>query len=114
MNALIELKKTFEYNHICFEDIDCANIYARTWDDNGKTKRKLVYDSENDSIEVLTNFLNEIEYDNDYGCQELFGMILTNKNSWLERGEYDGSEWWEYRTIPLKEQVLNFMIDNAD
>ena len=72
-----------------------------------KAELKIVYDSKKDSVQDLIDFLDEIEYDNGYGGQELFGRILTNKNSWLERGEYDGSEWWEYRTIPTKEDVLS-------
>ena len=39
-------------------------------------------------------------YDNSYGGQELFGMIWMKNGDWLERGEYDGSEWWEYKTCP--------------
>ncbi len=43
----------------------------------------------------------DFEYDSGYGGQELFGTIwLTKENTWLERGEYDGSEWWAYRVCP--------------
>lgn len=42
------------------------------------------------------------EYDNGYGGQELFGTIwLSEDNTWYERGEYDGSEWWEYNECPV-------------
>lgn len=115
-NALAELKAVLESNGISFNDVDCANIYVRTWDmpNNGgeKAQLKLVFDSEKDSVDVLTDFLKEIEYDPSYGCQELYGVVLTNRNSWLERGEYDGSEWWEYRKIPTRESVLaeNFSV----
>ena len=39
-------------------------------------------------------------YDNGHGGQELFGMIWIKNGDWIERGEYDGSEWWEYKTCP--------------
>ena len=25
---------------------------------------------------------------------------LMEEGTWIERGEYDGSEWWEYRECP--------------
>ena len=41
------------------------------------------------------------EYDAGYGGQELYGMVwLMKPNTWLSRGEYDGSEWWEYNECP--------------
>lgn len=43
-------------------------------------------------------------YDNGYGSQELFGIVYFNDGTWLERGEYDGSEWWEHITTPTLEQ----------
>ena len=53
--------------------------------------------------EDLALFLEEInvEYDNGYGGQELYGIIwYTDGKTWSERGEYDGSEWWEFREVP--------------
>jgi hypothetical protein len=49
------------------------------------------------------SFLKDIdfEYDSGYGCQELDGVIwYKDLNTWSERGEYDGSEWWEYKSCP--------------
>jgi hypothetical protein len=50
----------------------------------------------------LELFLNQInkEYDSGYGGQELFGTIWYTDGTWSTRGEYDGSEWWEYHTCP--------------
>lgn len=45
----------------------------------------------------------DVEYDNGYGGQELYGTVWLPDGVWFERGEYDGSEWWEayaYPTIP--------------
>ena len=43
----------------------------------------------------------DFEYDSGYGGQELHGTVwLVEEHTWLERGEYDGSEWWEYMKCP--------------
>lgn len=48
----------------------------------------------------------DFEYDNGYGGQELFGIIVFTDGTWLTRGEYDGSEWWAYHACPTMEQVF--------
>lgn len=50
----------------------------------------------------LEDFLNGLDfvYDNGYGGQELFGLVWLEGGAWLERGEYDGSEWWEFKRTP--------------
>jgi len=40
------------------------------------------------------------EYYSGYGGQELFGTVVCEDGAWLERGEYDGSEWWEIHRFP--------------
>lgn len=45
------------------------------------------------------NYLKEIQYYDGFGIQELYGYVVFNDNTWLEREAYDGSEWWEYRSI---------------
>ena len=43
----------------------------------------------------------DFEYDNGYGSEEIpLDLVVVGKDWWLERHEYDGSEWWEYKTIP--------------
>ena len=48
------------------------------------------------------DFLEQLnfEYDNGYGTQHLFGTIWYEDGTWSSRGEYDGSEWWEYNYCP--------------
>lgn len=50
----------------------------------------------------LKEFLNKLdkEYDDDYGGQNLYGIVWLEDNTWLERGEYDGSEWWNHCKLP--------------
>lgn len=44
-----------------------------------------------------------IEYDNGYGSPEVSeDLVVVGDDWWLERSEYDGSEWWEYKTLPKK------------
>lgn len=47
----------------------------------------------------LANF----SYDNGYGGNRInLNLKIVGKDWWLERREYDGSEWWEFKTIPTK------------
>lgn len=63
--------------------------------------------------EEYNNFLNELdfEYDESWGHQFIYGTIWLKDGMWIERGEYDGSEWWklvEHPEIPnecLPEEV---------
>ena len=53
--------------------------------------------------EDLEVFLEEINlvYNDGYGGQNLYGTIwYTDGVTWSQRGEYDGSEWWEFQEVP--------------
>ena len=42
------------------------------------------------------------DYSSGFGGQEVVhDLLIVGNNWWLERHEYDGSEWWEYKEIPL-------------
>ena len=42
-------------------------------------------------------------YDNGYGGTKVKDRLqIVGKNWWLERHEYDGSEWWEFKSLPKK------------
>lgn len=62
--------------------------------------------NERDELKFL-EILASINYNNGYGGQELFGTIVFKDNTWLERGEYDGSEWWERRELPTEESLFS-------
>lgn len=53
-------------------------------------------------------FLQSIDfaYDAGFGGQELHGIIWYMDGTWSERGEYDGSEWWEHRYAPKVPEEL--------
>ena len=45
----------------------------------------------------------EINYFTGYGSNEIdMSLVVVGKNWWLERHEYDGMEWWEYKQLPKK------------
>lgn len=47
-------------------------------------------------------------YDSGFGGQEVAkDLLIVGDNWWLERHEYDGSEWWEFKTIPTKPERYN-------
>jgi hypothetical protein len=47
----------------------------------------------------------DVEYDAGFGGAEVAtDLIIVGKSWWLERHEYDGSEWWEYKEQPVKPQ----------
>lgn len=42
-----------------------------------------------------------VEYNSGYGGQEIAtDLVVVGKDWWLERHEYDGSEWWGYKEMP--------------
>lgn len=48
----------------------------------------------------------DFSYHSGYGGQEIArDIVIVGSDFWLSRGEYDGSEWWEYNTKPFKKEV---------
>lgn len=54
--------------------------------------------TENEYQEFLKSL--NFQYDSGFGGQELFGTVWFDDDTWAIRGEYDGSEWWEYNKLP--------------
>jgi hypothetical protein len=86
------------------ETLDKMNKWKKTPED----VKYVVYGKYGTSGEVKVTFsafidvANQIEYDGGYGLEYIntFINILFNDGSWMERREYDGSEWWEYHCTP--------------
>jgi hypothetical protein len=57
---------------------------------------------ESTNFEEAEYFFEGLEYDSGYGLQELDGVIVIKDGTWFQRGEYDGSEWWEYMVTPTR------------
>lgn len=109
-------------NHIGVRKVLCAQIQHGDDDDYGDDSK--VFNLTTGSTEEdRTQFLNDLDFDYDsgYGGQRLFGTIWYEDGTWSERGEYDGSEWWEHRECPqipteldrkdkVREQKLNSIL----
>lgn len=73
-----------------------------------KENDKLIFDilwfgTEDFVVDHDIQELFSIEYDNGYGLNEIPAELkVVGDGWWLERGEYDGSEWWEYKELPKK------------
>lgn len=55
------------------------------------------------------NFLKSLDfdYDNEFGDQEIFGTIWYGNNTWSERREHDGLEYWICTDVPeIPEELL--------
>lgn len=88
-------------NSIAFAKIYCDGIF----DEPSVITELRSNHTESDELRFL-KILASIDYDNGYGGQELFGTIVFKDGTWLERGEYDGSEWWEHRKQPTEESLF--------
>ncbi len=45
----------------------------------------------------------DVEYDAGYGAPEVAqDLVIVGADWWMTREEYDGSEWWSFKTKPQK------------
>ena len=95
MNAKKELLKALEGKAL----VKCATIYQEDSSYNSINRENLPI---NYTAESYNRFFEKLdfEYDNSWGCQELFGTIWLEDGTWLSRAEYDGSEWWRHNKLP--------------
>lgn len=71
--------------------------------DHGKNKADVKYVCGADFQISLEQFwkLADTEYNSSYGAPEIAtDLTLIGEDFWMERGEYDGSEWWDFHTMP--------------
>lgn len=80
---------------------------------NGKTSGDVVWVGDKYKKTTWENFKNisNFNYDNGYGGNEIEGsLLIVGDTWWLERGEYDGSEWWEFKEHPKCESNRNSLL----
>lgn len=66
-------------------------------------------------------------YDDGYGEEEIpRDLVVVGDDFWLERYEYDGAKWWEFKTMPkepavtkkleltYKESIIDNIVSNLD
>lgn len=98
------------------ETIEKITLYRHSVDDVAyavvRTKDNMPVNISWDDFAKLSK---DIRYDSGYGTQEVYegAKIVFKDGSWLERREYDGSEWWHYckpievdvKTVPLNDNM---------
>jgi len=79
----------------------CAWIGYDELYNSDKKYRKYITLKQNYTEEDFNAFLEllNFNYDSGFGGQELYGYVWFEDGTWLERGEYDGSEWWYYNKV---------------
>lgn len=82
-------------------DVICANIHFgdAASVSLGEERFELKKGYTDKEFELFLSSL-DFEYRNGYGAQSLYGKVWLTNGVWLDRGEYDGSEWWEYYRYP--------------
>ena len=98
-NLLKETKEILEQHNKTFDDI------------------LFVGDEATHSKMTVKEFLEHanVEYNDGYGLEEInTKLILVGKDFWLERGAYDGSEWWEYKSMPNVNDFIDGVIYISD
>ena len=92
MNLLKETKDVLVQHNKTPADVRWVgnNIHAATWE----------------QFEQVADF----DYDHGYGGNEIsMQFMVVGDDWWLERHEYDGSEWWEYKTMPKPREIDGIM-----
>lgn len=94
-----------------------TNFYEETVNvikDIGKTLDDVVYVSVCDGKyykpEKFFEQIKDVEYDAGYGIQEINPNIkIVFRDGFLERNEYDGSEWWRFvKPEPVDVELEDF------
>lgn len=86
MNLLVETLSCLENNNKREEDIKFVMLLDKwaTW-------------------ENFKEIAKDINYDEEYGRAEISEeLFIVGRDFWLERHEYDGSEWWEFKSMPKR------------
>lgn len=71
--------------------------------ENGKDEKDVLWVGNKEIKATWDNFksIANIEYDAGYGSAQVAeDLLVVGKDFWLEREEYDGSEWWSYKEYP--------------
>lgn len=72
--------------------------------EHGKTLKDIEWIGSEDGYITLETFkkLADTYYDAGYGAAEVAqDLLIVGKDFYMTRGEYDGSEWWNYHSMDL-------------
>lgn len=94
------------------ETLEELKEYNLTWNDVEFIQ------TNNFCIKDKNKFLEQMDFDYDdgYGSEYIpTDLVIVGKDWWLERHTYDGSEWWEFKRLPVKkDKVCNAKFKNVD
>lgn len=93
-------------DHVKEREIKCATISKLNseWGRSPLSDLSIGYSKE--EYDLFIESL-DIQFHSGYGTQEVYGFIWYKDGTWSSRGEYDGSEWWEYNECPEIPESLN-------
>jgi hypothetical protein len=62
------------------------------------------------SWDAFIAIASDTVYNESYGSAEIAGdlVVLFIDGTWLERAEYDGSEWWDHKKTPTLTYAASF------
>ncbi|KAK3680656.1 hypothetical protein B0T22DRAFT_446005 [Podospora appendiculata] len=74
------------------------SLHDKTWDDVVWVGGQEFEISKEEFLDLAN-----VRYNYQYGATEVAGdLVVVGKDFWLERAEYDGLEWWEFKTLPRR------------
>jgi hypothetical protein len=81
------------------------NETVRCLHENGKKGEDVLFVTDGTTFCSWETFKenSKFSYDDGYGGNEIdLQLKIVGEGGWLERSEYDGSEWWTFKTLPCK------------
>jgi hypothetical protein len=87
------------------------NLYKETTEilaENGRTFDDVVAICGSEFQITKDDFVkySDTEYDSGFGASEVAeDLLVVGNDFWLERHEYDGSEWWEFKAFPNHKEL---------
>ena len=96
------------YRNLYQETVSCLEYFGRIAAD----VRFVANDTQVVDWDTFAECAKSYNYDSGYGEVEVNQyLVVVGDDWWLERRDYDGSEWWEYKTPPhLKNQKRDNII----
>ena len=90
-----------------------SNLWEETIEflkENSKTFEDVLYIQGEDFKVTKENFeivAKKTDYDSGFGAQHVAtDLVLVGDDWWIERCEYDGSEWWDFKSIPIRKRYM--------
>jgi hypothetical protein len=99
----MENAKTEFLNHVGSTKVTWAEVFIEPSYQHTERKPIVAFLPKNYSDDQWNFFLNhiDVQYDSGYGTMYLWGRIMYDNGTWSDRGEYDGSEWWQLHELPI-------------